>query len=712
MSDPNLFPGQPGYYPQQHGNLMTNVMDPALMISNHQQQHLGQVQQPPQHQQQPHLNPIQQSMLSPNQHLSQVQPSVHPGVTNVYGEMPHQQNYAMEYPPQQQMFTGYQNPMGFPMQANQSTLPVPTQSMDVQPTQLPQQQLSPPQVQHPQISPQQPPIQEESGTSLPVEKPAEPEFKTPKKGRGRTPKKKSELPATPEPTVPKVKEYVSILMDHKLESFQDKEFAEKILTNLTKKISSKPDVVNDWIKAIKDKDTSTGCVCISRPREGRITVTKSMGNSGSKKVFPQIVVFQMFRQPNIVFHHDIRSSPSCHNPTAIKPQSNQETDEPADLICFNPYHYEISPEAEARFLKQEKKAAKDSPISKPVKKKPSGVPAPGASTSDDDERGGDDFVDDGTDYVKLWTDHAKDPESDEMIEFDEEQMLAEIRCLQWNPEDKKFVDLESELLQKLKIKEEIRNLIFSGKYVDEIKKVKSKTDQKPAADEAKKQPQPPVATQSLPTEDIVLESITGNETMEERYVSPAKTTVTDMALSSTFADEDKASTEQTKTGDDDNAIQDLLEDIRGSFERQFDDEFDGLTGEGGNSADANTAADEQSLGNIENAFSMNTDQQTAMDIPDFAFDGNQNDGGDADQELCIINSWTVPENESSGQATEQTGTGSSGNASGGFLTAGTISQEEFDNFFPMVDETSAESQQTFEPGSSSNFDPFDQRQQQ
>ena len=160
-------------------------------------------------------------------------------------------------------------------------------------------------------------------------------------------------------TFPKLKDLVGRLLLCSLDAFSDKDFGEKTLMNLARKLSTvsgskteEPANLQIWEKAIQQKDAKSGCVCIQRPREGRITVTKSgSGNSGSKKVFPQIVLCQMFRFPNIVFHHDIKSSEHCQNPAAVKPSelgkegSGNEVDGTStDTICLNPYHYVISPE--------------------------------------------------------------------------------------------------------------------------------------------------------------------------------------------------------------------------------------------------------------------------------------------------------------------------------------------------------------------------------
>ena len=53
-----------------------------------------------------------------------------------------------------------------------------------------------------------------------------------------------------------------------------------------------------------------------------MTVTKTSGGSTCKKVFPQILVCQVFRWPQIVFHNDIKSSETCQHPGAVKLQNS------------------------------------------------------------------------------------------------------------------------------------------------------------------------------------------------------------------------------------------------------------------------------------------------------------------------------------------------------------------------------------------------------
>ena len=65
-------------------------------------------------------------------------------------------------------------------------------------------------------------------------------------------------------------------------------------------------------------------------------------------------------------------------------------------------------------------------------------------------------------------------------------------------------------------------------------------------------------------------------TDQELMPPPAKVSSNQPAITPTIAMQNRAPTEAPPE-DEDNAIQNLLDDIRGSFERQFDDEFNDLT---------------------------------------------------------------------------------------------------------------------------------------
>ena len=65
-----------------------------------------------------------------------------------------------------------------------------------------------------------------------------------------------------------VKDFVSRLLAHKLPEFTDTEFGERILTNITKKIT--PSMMEHWERSIRESDPSTDCVVVSRCDHCRI----------------------------------------------------------------------------------------------------------------------------------------------------------------------------------------------------------------------------------------------------------------------------------------------------------------------------------------------------------------------------------------------------------------------------------------------------------
>jgi hypothetical protein len=103
--------------------------------------------------------------------------------------------------------------------------------------------------------------------------------------------------------------------------------------------------------------------------------------------------------------------------------------------------------------------------------------------------------------------------------------------------------------------------------------------------------------------------------------------------------------------EEDSAIQDLLDDIRGSFERQFDDEFNDLTNAKPSSASNNSDHDQEDRGsspfaniNIGSAFSMSDGngvqledlEATAEDLLSAVGDGSSPDE-------MPLEGWSMPQ---------------------------------------------------------------------
>ncbi len=359
----------------------------------------------------------------------------------------------------------------------------------------------------------------------------------------------------------KIPEFVKSLLVKHHEGYSDVDFAERALSNLARKIANQGPVIHEWKRAILEADRQSGCVCVSRPKDGRMTITKATGSAGCKKVFPQIFVCQVFRWPKIVFHHDIRSSNWCQHPRVIKPpipEKGASKDESGggsddkELICINPYHYDLTTDAETRFKKQEKcqlnKAAAKATMME------LGEPA---LTSDSEES--DDEIlhydHDGVDYAQLWDSNFVKPANSDVHELKVEDMLKELNFFSLNKDLKKITQADPKVLEELGVLKELESVIKSGEYV---KFLSSYIEQ----------PKPPEPEVVVPKEKPSM-----SQQSDEQLMPPPKVS----------KDQGKPTEE-----DDDNAIQNLLDDIRGSFERQFDDDFNDLTDTSVNESEANS----------------------------------------------------------------------------------------------------------------------------
>ena len=121
------------------------------------------------------------------------------------------------------------------------------------------------------------------------------------------------------------------------------------------------------------------------------------------------------------------------------------------------------------------------------------------------------------------------------------------------------------------------------------------------------------------------------------------------------------------------------------------------------------------FGSIANTFSIGSGNQPGLP-EDFNFvqDHGGPAGADDGASLCIIDSWTVP-----GASVDQQGgpdeasTDGGATADAGFINAGTITQEEFDNFFPSIgggggggDSTVSAATSNQQGNFHTSFDPF------
>ncbi len=96
-----------------------------------------------------------------------------------------------------------------------------------------------------------------------------------KKRKPRTPKKQQSTgqgaavnpfdhPVPSGGSVKDIREFVLRLMEKQTMNFTDRDFAERALLNLSRKIASRPNILAEWEKAIVNSDPNSGCVTVPR----------------------------------------------------------------------------------------------------------------------------------------------------------------------------------------------------------------------------------------------------------------------------------------------------------------------------------------------------------------------------------------------------------------------------------------------------------------
>ncbi len=422
-----------------------------------------------------------------------------------------------------------------------------------------------------------------------------------------------------------IRNFVLNLMNAMDGGFADRDFAERALLNLARKLwqaaaDGGGDRLEEWERAVAGRAPEC-CVRLARPRDGRMTVAKSSAAS-TKKVFPQIVICQMFRWPQIVFHNDIRSVPGCAHAAPVKPTqdgggiSSQEEAEPS--ICLNPFHYELSSEALNRFSKGKTVAtANTSGVAtvadaaaakkkggKKAKKKTgamSGRQEHGKKSADEGFGDGEvhTFHSQGVDYLKIWEEKANDGGGGGGVQaFDHQEILKEIQFLSLDTCEK----VSEKVLGKIGVKD--LELLLSGELLKpELDLIAAARKKQPVKSEEESPECINVEAESAAStagrggaessSDSEVEILPPPDAPKAR-TSPAKSKLLKKASS---GGEGRASSPV-----EDSAIQDLLDDIRGSFERQFDDDFEELVAEESGGAEDDDFGIEPSLSMLDPDF--------------------------------------------------------------------------------------------------------------
>lgn len=476
--------------------------------------------------------------------------------------------------------------------------------------------------------------------------------------------------------------YVASLAAHHHPTFANIDnYAERCLACVVRKIKNNLPALQTLLRSVSRRDgdaIQTDCVCIPRTKDCRITVARGKGSSSTKRIHPHLALFQIFSNPQAQMVNLLEPIERCKFPYIPGPNLGE--------MCINPSHYKLVKPASKSAVN---KSVNQSPSKIRSKKSQEQSPTKMLQEEDSDS----DFLSDASDSVDWeaeWRDKSQPAPVQPQIQFNDEELLKEIQYLTLK-KDKSGIrpkPASTKLLHSMKIIDDLRCL-FKGKYdlqtfsSSSQKKIRTKTRKYLEAERDDLESDSlPVHTPSeynqkiplslplpVPTENddpVVNLSLMCTTTSQHAAVESSSLTVfpsDQVKVKEEVLMEDGDCVDNSvidkSRKKDDLEIQDLLENIKGSFEDDLDMELDSFN------------PDESELNNedfqqfsIANTFSMSginevTSQDTGEVINnDESFDTTSGDDGragaadallgagssmdDEGEELpCIVNSWTV-----------------------------------------------------------------------
>lgn len=470
--------------------------------------------------------------------------------------------------------------------------------------------------------------------------------------------------------------FVNHIIEFKHPAFADGDgFAERCLTCIIRKMKNSLPALNNLEKAARHSsgDPDPGCVLIPRMKDGRITIAKTgAGVGGNKKIYPHLALVQIFRAPDAQNYSMLASCGGCSNPFAARGMGDFPDTE---KVCISPLHYNPVAQDSNKTRKPHK-----SPVATPKKVVQQSIESSSSyakalvmhsegggrvdgkpieymdllNLGEDGEKRADvmdedddyiDFDDGGIDWEAKWEKEAVDVHTNGFQSFNEEEMLKEIEYLTLGKDANGkalIVQAEKKLLEKLKVLDDLKELVHGNVNIEAL---------------IPKNERPPKKCR---------EEFVGNR--------PSSRMATENKFQNNSENPQAKIPVESK---EESSILNLLDDIKGSFERQFDMNLEDFGNDTEEHAFANQEFNTFSMTDFSSGHQQDMLESGSSNPPsDSLLQYHSSNMGSSDAMFggglleeegglpCIINSWSVTD-----QPQAEVGAA--------FLTAGQISQEQF-----------------------------------
>ena len=395
--------------------------------------------------------------------------------------------------------------------------------------------------------------------------------------------------------------YISALAQNKHPNFANVDsFAERCLACIVRKIKSNLPTLKALMEsslAWRGDCGDPGCVLIPRMKDGRITISRlgggPTGAGGTKKIHPHLALVQIFKNPGVVNHNCLVSVSKCAAPFLTR--SGDE----GEMVCISPMHYNMdngkSPVTPRKKVSNQIHSAntllnqmKAQPIeSSRVASKAAKVDEKNIAFRSDLAESDSDLLtdsdDDGEDWREKWKERVR-CEDRQVEQFPVDNLVRDIRVMSVETdglEKEELVSAKVDLIERLKIMEDFKNLL-NGKYDLEQLKILNKTKPKKVAKPSKPVKLPYTGKKRGPKPKKKLGETWVSQTFSEDNKEKAEPSSNNIETSNEKIDS-KPSNPVEEDREEEEVIQNLLEDIKGSFESQFDMDLDTFGGTEGSS---------------------------------------------------------------------------------------------------------------------------------